>query len=73
MPSLVAGKHNEPWRATMEEENARRVANMTPQELQEELQALRAKAGDLSELKDVLQRARERRTQSGEFIDLICV
>ncbi|KAF8601440.1 hypothetical protein BDV93DRAFT_608166 [Ceratobasidium sp. AG-I] len=68
MPSLEISKpgweKGEPWRATMEEDNARRVANMTPQEREEELQALRAKAGDLSELKDVLQRARERRTQS---------
>ncbi|KAG8712204.1 hypothetical protein FRC09_020119 [Ceratobasidium sp. 395] len=47
------------WRASMEAENARKVASMPPQEFEDELEKLRYKFGDLAELAKVLGRAKD--------------
>jgi uncharacterized membrane protein len=53
------------WRSTMEADNARKVATMTPQERDDELRMLGSKFGDVAELADVLRRAKDLRTRMG--------
>ncbi|KAG8781410.1 hypothetical protein FRC12_021925 [Ceratobasidium sp. 428] len=60
--SGIGGDAN--WRASMEAENARKVANMPPQELEDELEKLRSKFGDLAELAKVLGRPKDSKAQT---------
>jgi len=62
--SVAGGGSEVGWRAMMEAENARKVANMTHQEREEELRAIQSKFGDMAELAEVLRRAKDLRSQA---------
>ncbi|KAG8740257.1 hypothetical protein FRC10_004557 [Ceratobasidium sp. 414] len=64
VPSVAGGGSEAGWRAMMEAENARKIANMTHQEREEELRAIQSKFGDMAELADVLRRAKDLRAQA---------
>ncbi|KAG9087414.1 hypothetical protein FRC06_002559, partial [Ceratobasidium sp. 370] len=62
--SFAGGASEAGWRAMMEAENARKVANMTHQEREEELRTIQSKFGDMAELAEVLRRAKDLRTRA---------
>ncbi|KAG9100178.1 hypothetical protein FS749_016041 [Ceratobasidium sp. UAMH 11750] len=60
---VTSGGSEAGWRTMMEAENARKVANMTHQEREEELRVIQSKFGDMAELAEVLRRAKDLRTR----------
>ncbi|QRV77229.1 RNA polymerase II-associated protein rba50 [Ceratobasidium sp. AG-Ba] len=52
------------WRTAMEAENAHRVANMSPQEREQELRTIQSRFGDMAELAEVLKRAKDLRNRA---------
>ncbi|CAE7179923.1 unnamed protein product [Rhizoctonia solani] len=54
------------WRSTMEAENARQVALMTPEQREEELRQLSSKFGDMAELASALRRAKDAKSNAAK-------